>query len=204
MAIPCCMNTRPSCRTPNLNSRYPVPLPLCDLIVSPLVRQEKRAPTAPAVLAAWGSTATTTDLSNPPTVHRTREQASSTRPSRQRKASSKAARKTASGRRGARSTATAVAGTAATAASRKGVVPYAPPFLTPGEGTSSYNVVSAVSKAVRTARRGRPREVNRVSLSAVRLRVWGLIVCCPLSLIGWAYLVEDMLPYGCYVRLWSI
>ena len=33
------------------------------------------------------------------------------------------------------------------------------PFVASGRGAESYNVVSAVSKAVRTARIGRPREV---------------------------------------------
>lgn len=41
------------------------------------------------------------------------------------------------------------------------------PFIGSGTGLESYNVVSAVSKAVRSARRGRPREVS------VDRCVWG-------------------------------
>ena len=36
------------------------------------------------------------------------------------------------------------------------------PFVATGRGEGSYNVVSAVSKAMRTARRGRPREVREI------------------------------------------
>lgn len=46
------------------------------------------------------------------------------------------------------------------------------PFVATGPGEGSYNVVSAVSKAMRTARRGRPREVREVWTAAEAL-AWG-------------------------------
>lgn len=51
------------------------------------------------------------------------------------------------------------------------------PFLATGRGAESYNVVSAVSKAVRKARKGRPREVRRPFIVvAVGVVLWVLVV----------------------------
>lgn len=43
----------------------------------------------------------------------------------------------------------------------RSVVEVAVPFVASGSGKDSFNVVSAVSKAVRAARRGRPHEVRK-------------------------------------------
>ena len=45
---------------------------------------------------------------------------------------------------------------------RSAAVEVAVPFVASGSGKDSFNVVSAVSKAVRAARRGRPHEVRSV------------------------------------------
>lgn len=45
--------------------------------------------------------------------------------------------------------------------SRSAAVEVAVPFVASGSGKDSFNVVSAVSKAVRAARRGRPHEVRK-------------------------------------------
>lgn len=48
---------------------------------------------------------------------------------------------------------------------RSATVEVAVPFVASGSGKDSFNVVSAVSKAVRAARRGRPREVRKCGCS---------------------------------------